>query len=242
MSQEIEKIKEEILERDRKDLAMDQEVRTRLLQEGFIFFKPLNFIEIDGGRIDGVENVVDEIKKRINGINIRPEVISVEGLSGVGKSSTARVLAEKLGGVVFSAGEIFRFLTFRKLSGENVEEIISELSYFVVDKEIVCLYRDQEIAKTFARELRTEAVNKEVPNVAKTSQGIVLRFIKNEIERLKRNELGSRAVVVEGRAFFLDFLFSDLRVRIVADIETRAKRRLVVSPRGQIAFSNPKVV
>jgi len=220
----IEEVKNAIVSRDAKDAKIDQKNRTELVSEGLQIIYPKKTIKIDTGEIIGIPNVVDLIVKQIRGSD---RIISVEGESGCGKSSTAKMLAEKFGTSVISASDIFRYLTYTKQNdnSKEIKQIISDLGY-QQDKDQLCLCNSQvNITKDLHKKLHTYEIDVEVAQVAEISQSEVIEFLNKEIKHLLAS--GDKKIIIEGRAFTLDFLPADLRIKLFADIVVRVERRLV---------------
>lgn len=215
----------EIKERDAKDLAVAEKIKRGLLADGWGEFIPKKSITLNTGKIEGVKKVVAEIIKRVNILGFKPKIITIEGSSGTGKSSTARGLAEKLNGVLFSAGEVFRYMTLVKLKTgrENFKSAVKNLHYEIADSAAILFLGAKNISESLRSELRSPKVEKIVPAVARNTHGIVLDLISREIEKMKVKS--GQCLIVEGRSFFVDFIQSDLRVKLVADIKVRARRR-----------------
>lgn len=220
--QAVSEVLQLLLERDLKDMEIDHENRIRLEQEGLVPQFPKKIIKIDTGRINGIKNVTNII---IGELAAEDKIISLEGVSGSGKTATADALKEKLDALKFSMGEVFRYLVYcRERAGENnFLRIISRLNYRIEDNEL-CLFDEAEnISVKTADELRLLEIERQLPDVAAQTQRIVIEFIAREISRLR--EVSDRRIVLEGRAFTLDFIPSDIRVKLIADPSIRADRR-----------------
>ena len=214
-----------LLERDLKDMEIDKENRAKLELEGLTARLPKKTIKIDTGRAGGVESVVNII---IGEIEPCDKIISLEGASGVGKTSAAEHLAKKLGATKLSFGEVFRYLTYLTLKesrpvAEFLPETIDKLSYSVRDGAVVLMDGQINISVSLADELRSSGVERKLPEIAGQIQAPVIGFLQKNLELLRVSS--DRKILVEGRAFSLDFLPCDLRVKLVADPSIRADRR-----------------
>ena len=228
----LRKILNELRLRDKKDLAIDRKNRRELIKEGLKLRRPKRIIKIDTGKIIGVENVVNLI---ISKLDKKSRIISVEGLSGAGKSSTAELLQKKLKAFRFSMGEIFRYLTYTtnyKFTNTQIREqtskILKNLSYQVKANQLCLFDHKKNITKNLAQKLREPLIESKVPEIAALSQKLVIQFVAEQLEKFKKRS--KRKILIEGRAFTIDFLPSDLRIKLAADPLIRAKRRL-----GQIS-------
>lgn len=153
-------------------------------------------------------------------------VITVDGAAGVGKSTVARTVANKLGFYYVSTGQIYRSLAYAIMSGNNERfgtlDIISYINVLSLDfKDDVLIangiddeevLQNEEIA-TFAARVGTNMNYKKA-----ISEKIVLA-------------VGERNVVVEGRmAGVLLFPNADLKVYLYADIKKRIERKMKQMP------------
>ena len=74
-----------------------------------------------------------------------------------------------------------------------------------------------------SKELRGAEVESKTPEIAAKNQSVVISFAKEQIEEMAKKY--DKIILLEGRAFTLDFLPSDLRIRLSADPVIRAERR-----------------
>lgn len=219
---EIQKIQSALESRDRDDSLIDKQNREDLSFSGLKEYKVEKRITIDSGKTDGVENVVDKIIQEVEEEYL---IISIDGLSGAGKSTTARLLAQRLGGVLFSMGEVFRYITYlycvRNLS--DFSETFENLDYKIIENRI-CLF-DKKINITFEmeNELRDKRIEARISEVAKKSQVEAIQFMSLQIKELSKKL--KKKIIIEGRAFTLDYLPTDLQVTLIADSRIRAERR-----------------
>jgi len=219
----LEEIENAIVARDKKDAEIDRENRIELVKKGLRLIQPKKIIKIDTGKVIGVPNVVNLIKKEITDSDT---IIAVEGESGCGKSSTAKMLAEEHETGIISASDIFRYLTYSKLKDQSkkIAEIIASLEY-KLNNDRIYLFEDQtNITKDLHSQLHTHEIDLNVAHVASRSQAQVIGFLSGEILRLSGHV--DKKIIFEGRAFTLDFLPCDLRVVLFADVDVRAKRRM----------------
>ncbi len=186
--------------------------------------KPKKEITIDTGRIKGIENVVTIIKSNIDK-NIK--IITIEGKSGTGKSTTTRELKKAVDGQVFSMGEIFRYLTYRsqEMGVANLDSVLNNLSYKFVEGNLKLFDGGLNVSDKLSAQLRDKTIESKLPETAALVQKQVIEFSQQQIANLKDSFSG--IILIEGRSFTLDFLPSDLRVKLVAEPSVRAERRWV---------------
>lgn len=219
----LEEIHQAIIVRDKKDAEIDKENRSKLVKNGLKIIQPKKIIKINTGEVIGVPNVVNLIKKEVV---LDDRIISVEGESGCGKSSTAEALSEVIGAILFSMGELFRYLTYVRLLNHDfeIDEELTGLEYRIIEDKL-CLHKgSQNISNDLGAELHNHQIDLEVANTASKSQLEVIKYMSVNIPNLAKQS--QKKIVLEGRAFTLDFLPCDLRVVLFADVRVRAERRL----------------
>jgi len=219
----LEEIEKAIIVRDKKDAEIDRKNRIELVAAGLKMIQPKKVIKIDTGKVIGVPNVVNLIKKEILKDD---KIIAVEGESGCGKSSTAEALSDNIGAILFSMGEIFRYLTFVRLSDSSFEvnEELNSLEYRIIEDKLCLHKKSQNISHELKSELNSHKIDLEVANTATESQYEVIKFMSGTIPKIARNS--GKKIILEGRAFTLDFLPCDLRIILFADCKVRAERRM----------------
>ena len=222
-NQKIKEIFRELVERDFQDTEINRRNRENLIKLGFIPLESKKRLKIDTGRIE-VKDVVEIIKSNI-GEDIK--IISIDGKSGAGKGAAAKELQKAIHGQLFSMGEVFRYLTYKLMTGEQVSfhNICANLSYKRENNQMCLFDGNMNISRELAKELRTTELENRASTVAAQTQDIVIKFMKKEIERF--NAESAQKILIEGRAFSLDFLPGDLRVEFVVDPEVAAERRFL---------------
>lgn len=223
MNTSLDKIHKAIIERDKKDAKICAENRRNLNKVGLRLYKPKRIIKINTGKVIGVENVVNLIAKQLKE---NEKMISIEGTSGCGKSSTAEMLAKKINAVQISVGELIRYLTYYIESDQNAEPktILSNLSYKIINNKACLFKRDNDLLKKIGDDLHIHNIDLLVADVARICQAEVIKFMLRETKHLAENSQYN--IIIDGRAHSLDFLPSDLRVILYADAGVRAERRL----------------
>lgn len=180
-------------------------------------------MRIDTSEIVGIDNVVQHL---LLAIEPNEQIISIQGYSGVGKSSTTRALRDNLEALSLSFGEIFRYLTFMHYVHQKTDhqQNIKGLSYILDDNHLCLCHGEENISHDLAHHLSGPELASLVPSISSICQDIVIRFLQKEIAAIRR-QTNSR-ILLEGRAFTLDFLPCDLRIELYAHPLIRAKRRL----------------
>lgn len=211
-----------IKKRDLQDAVLEKTNRQNLIRSGLSLYRPKRIITIDTGKIEGVERVAKMICDRLKKSD---RVIALEGISGSGKSATADCLAKKISAIKFSFGELFRYLAYLQVvkKQNDWQKIFHKIHYNLVGNKIFLFDQKQNITKKLALELRSAEIERMVPKVASKTQKPALELLSKEISRLADFD---KKIILEGRAFTLDFLPSDVRIQLRCDVRIRAKRRL----------------
>lgn len=160
-------------------------------------------------------------------------IIAIDGPAGSGKSTTAKLLAKKLGYLYIDTGAMYRAVTLfaiknNILNDENkIIELASELE--------IELKLEDGITKVFvngkdvSEEIRSLEVNQNVSPVSKI-EGVRKILVE------KQKQIGKNGgVVMEGRDITtVVFPNADVKVFLTASIDERARRRaLEFAQKGQ---------
>ena len=154
-------------------------------------------------------------------------VVAIDGPAASGKSSTARMVAERLRFCHVDSGSLYRAATAAALrrsseadgwSEEDVRRAVSAITLRPVAGAVVPLLEGEELGE----ELRGAAVTRHVSRVAQMPR------IREWVNELVRSSASSHSVVVDGRDIgTVVFPHADLKVFLVADPWERARRRLL---------------
>lgn len=154
---------------------------------------------------------------------IAPRVtIAMDGPAGSGKSTVARLVAEKLGLLYLDSGAMYRAVTLLAIQN-SVEKDTSKLIELV--KECSIDFRDngQRIflnTEDVSVQIRSPEVNKLVADIAKVPE------IRHEIVRHQQRIGESGSIIAEGRDLTtIVFPNADYKFYLDASVKERAKRR-----------------
>lgn len=185
-------------------------------------------VEVLGRSVDEVcQDIIDHIGDAAS----IGRVLTLEGLSGTGKSTTVARLTELLpNSVTWSNGNIFRALTllattYAEQQGCSLEEATSpdNLDRFVkmlrfsrfgdlFDIEIDGLGFKHRVSEVQGTLLREPQIGKNVPLVAGACQGEVINFVADAVDMMKAAGLN---VLMEGRQQTLQYVRTPYRFRLV---------------------------
>jgi len=152
-------------------------------------------------------------------------IIAIDGPAGSGKSTSAKLIAKKLGYLYIDTGAMYRAITFLAFENGAINDeakIIelarnSEIELKYNDRELVILLNKRDVSK----EIRSSDVNVYVSNVSKIS---AVRKLLVE----KQREMGEKGqgIVMEGRDIgTVVFPNADVKIFLTASLDTRADRR-----------------
>ena len=152
-------------------------------------------------------------------------MIAIDGPAGSGKSTTARLLAKRLGVSYIDSGALYRAITLQcinqKVDIRNLEEMASLLNQIDVKLEtgesgnVVFLN-----GKNVTAEIRMPQVTTQVSAVS------ALPAVREKVTQMLKHISENRAIVLEGRDIgTVVFPNADLKIYMEAAIEERARRR-----------------
>ena len=152
-------------------------------------------------------------------------IVAIDGPAGSGKSTSAKLVAQKLGYIYIDSGAMYRAITYLALKKKILdnEQAISELAY---STEILLDFVDGETrvkinGEDITEELRSIDVNQKVSEVSR------IEDVRKALVK-KQKEMGNqdRGLVMEGRDITtVVFPNADVKIFLTASIEQRAKRR-----------------
>jgi cytidylate kinase len=159
-------------------------------------------------------------------VNTRPGIIiAIDGVAGSGKSTTAKLVAKRLGYMHIDTGAMYRAVALKML--RNGVEVTDTNKIDDLLRTTKISQRDVELqphifldGQDVTDDIRTPVISLWVGPVSANAR------VREHLVRWQR-ELGSQGnVVLEGRDIgTVVFPDADLKVFMVADLATRAKRR-----------------
>ncbi len=156
----------------------------------------------------------------------RTSVIAIDGPAASGKSSTAQMVADKLGFLHVDSGSLYRAATAAILRREHDPSRWTEQTVLDAARPVeLCAARTSFYpvleGKAIEEEIRSADVTRHVSRVAQMPR------VREWVNEKVRDAASSRNVVVDGRDMgTVVFPDAELKIFLVADSRERALRRL----------------
>lgn len=154
-------------------------------------------------------------------------VITIDGPAASGKSSTAQMVAERLGFLHVDSGSLYRAATAAALRvvpnpAEWTEEVVLGAARAVSLLPSRSSFYPVMGGKSVEEEIRGDRVTQNVSAVAKMPK------VRDWVNECVRHTAADHNVVVDGRDIgTVVFPRAGLKIFLIADAEVRAKRRLL---------------
>jgi len=154
-------------------------------------------------------------------------VITIDGAAGVGKTTTAKELARKLGFRYLDTGAMYRAITYffiqHQVDIESKNMVISSLDTlnldvsFPIDRPTKIVLDGEDISEDIRKKVVTNRV----------SQVSAIEDVRKKMVKIQKEIVSDGNFVVEGRDIgTVVFPNAEHKFFLVADYDTRAKRRL----------------
>ncbi|WP_339227958.1 (d)CMP kinase [Oceanobacillus sp. FSL K6-2867] len=151
--------------------------------------------------------------------------IAIDGPAAAGKSTVAKIIAEKLSYIYIDTGAMYRALTLKAISREiNLEndkailEVLMQTAIELKQSEAgqIVLIDGKDVTN----EIRFQNVTTKVSHVAKHAS------VRKEMVRRQQEMAKDRGVVMDGRDIGTHVLpDAEVKIFLIASVEERAKRR-----------------
>ena len=151
-------------------------------------------------------------------------IIAIDGPAGSGKSTTAKLLADKLGFIYLDTGAMYRavtlFLLNKKIDINNtvdIQESLRKIDLSIKNEDKFEVYLN---SKNVTDNLRQTSIDDLVSYVSK------ILDVREKMVTLQRSFSNNKNIVVEGRDIGSNvFPNADFKFFLIADVMERAKRR-----------------
>ena len=152
-------------------------------------------------------------------------IIAIDGPAGSGKSTTAKLLAKKIGFIYLDTGAMYRAVTHYFLNNSADLTNSSEILQLLNEMNLKIDHHNDEFKvfldnKNVNNHIRKQNINQFVSDVSKIGE------VRKEMVEIQRNFSNKKDIVVEGRDIGSHvFPNADYKFFIKADILVRAERR-----------------
>ena len=153
-------------------------------------------------------------------------IIAIDGPAASGKSTAAKGVAKCLGITYLDTGAMYRAVTFGLIKNNISFTGFIELKKYVDNMNLEFKYNQTDSmvflnGEDISREIRSQVVTNNVSEVSAMS------YVRNSMVNIQRKISSFKDCVVEGRDIgTVVFPKADFKFFLIADVETRAKRRL----------------
>jgi CMP/dCMP kinase len=152
-------------------------------------------------------------------------IVAIDGPAGSGKSTTARRIAERIGFVYIDTGAMYRAITLIAL--RNKTDITEQALADLLARTTVELQRTEQGQRTL---LNGEDVSERIrmPDVTAHVSAVSAQRVVREAMVEQQRRLGNVGnILMDGRDIGTAvFPHADLKIFLIASVETRAARRL----------------
>ena len=151
-------------------------------------------------------------------------IVAIDGPAGSGKSTSAKLVAQKLSYLYIDTGAMYRAVTYlvKKNALTNIDEITKLAEKSEIELNYLNGITNVKInGEDVTDKIRDISINKKVSEISKI-EGVRKALVK------KQQQMGSknRGVVMEGRDIStVVFPQADVKIFLTASIEQRAERR-----------------
>jgi cytidylate kinase len=168
---------------------------------------------------------VNEI--RLNLPRLKGKIIAIDGPAGSGKSTTAKVLAARLGYIYLDTGAMYRALTCFALK-TNISPSDGTTLAALARKVPITFETQKDVNRVFisgrevTEEIRTPEVTRHVSEVSAHKE------VRRSMVAKQRQMAKKGSIVAEGRdTSTVVFPNADIKIYLSASVKERARRRLL---------------
>ncbi|KPU44857.1 cytidylate kinase [Oxobacter pfennigii] len=148
-------------------------------------------------------------------------VVAIDGPAGAGKSTIARIIANRLQILYIDTGAMYRAVTLELLNKnisiediDKIEEILKHIKIDIMDDKVFLNNKD------VTHEIRQQVINRTVSSVSAIPQ------VRKKLVDLQREFARNRSVVMDGRDIGTNVLKdADVKVFLTASADERSVRR-----------------
>ncbi len=154
-------------------------------------------------------------------------IIAIDGLSGSGKSSTAKLLAKEMNYKYLDSGAMYRAVTLYIIENsidyknlKMLKTILDKIELEFIKDDMSGFYQIHLNNKNVEKKIRSKKVSELVSEISKIS------IIRKKLVQMQRTIGNKKGIVMEGRDIgTVVFPRAELKIFMKADLDIRAKRR-----------------
>ncbi len=154
-------------------------------------------------------------------------IIAIDGLSGSGKSSTAKLLAKEMNYKYLDSGAMYRAVTLYFIENsidyknlKTLKTILDKIELEFIKDKVSGSYEIHLNNKNVEQNIRSKKVSELVSEISKIS------IIRKKLVQMQRTIGDKKGIVMEGRDIgTVVFPKAELKIFMQADLNIRAKRR-----------------
>ena len=154
-------------------------------------------------------------------------IIAIDGLSGSGKSSTAKLLAKEMNYKYLDSGAMYRAVTLYIIENsidyknlKMLKTILDKIELEFIKDKVSGSYEIHLNNKNVEQNIRSKKVSELVSEISKIS------IIRKKLVQMQRTIGDKKGIVMEGRDIgTVVFPRAELKIFMQADLNIRAKRR-----------------
>jgi len=154
-------------------------------------------------------------------------IIAIDGLSGSGKSSTAKLLAKEMNYKYLDSGAMYRAVTLYIIENsidyknlKMLKTILDKIELEFIKDDMSGSYQIHLNNKNVEKKIRSKKVSELVSEISKIS------IIRKKLVQMQRTIGNKKGIVMEGRDIgTVVFPRAELKIFMKADLDIRAKRR-----------------
>ena len=154
-------------------------------------------------------------------------IIAIDGLSGSGKSSTAKLLAKEMNYKYLDSGAMYRAVTLYIIENsidyknlKTLKTILDKIELEFIKDDVSGSYQIHLNNKNVEKNIRSKKVSELVSEISKIS------IIRKKLVQMQRTIGDKKGIVMEGRDIgTVVFPRAELKIFMQADLNIRAKRR-----------------
>lgn len=149
--------------------------------------------------------------------------VAIDGPAGAGKSTIAKIIAQRLGIEYIDTGAMYRALTLKtlrkNLDPKNPLDVISILADTKIDFINNHIYLDGEMVD---KEIRDNVINKNVSYIA------IIKEVRDKMVSIQQKMASEKSVVMDGRDITTIVIpNASFKFFVTASVEERGRRRYI---------------